>query len=148
MKKKEKLKTLFKKHNVKIAYFFGSQKDVGITFLSGGKIKIEKDSDLDIGIVFEKLPEKIYQVYGNIYAGISIILQPFNIDIVFLQETDCLFQFEAIKGNVIYYENENFFDNYEEIVIKRAADLSYKKIDFEKDFLEAIKNGYFQITLG
>lgn len=67
-------------------------------------------------------------------------------DIVFLQETDALFQYEAIKGVLIYCEDESFFDDYEEMVTKRAADLSYKKIGFEKDFLEAVKDGYFEIA--
>jgi hypothetical protein len=32
------------------------------------------------------------------------------------------------------------------MVLKKASDLSYKKIEFEKDFLEAVRDGYFEIT--
>lgn len=140
------MEELFRKHNIKIAYLFGSQKDNGIAFLKGEPLSVEKGSDLDIGVVFEKLPEKKLEAYGELYVDLSLLFKPFNVDIVFLQETDALFQYEAIKGALIYCEDESFLDDYEEMVTKRAADLSYKKIGFEKDFLEAVKDGYFEIA--
>src|SRR3989338_371622 len=140
------LSELLKSRNVKIAYLFGSQKESGIAFLNDRNSTIDERADLDIGVVFEKLPQDIFEVYGEIYASLSILFEPFNIDLVFLQETDTLFQFEAIKGELIYCEDENFLDEYEEMVMKMASDLSFKKAEFEKDFLEAVKDGYFEIT--
>jgi len=140
-----KLKTLFQKYEVKIAYLFGSQKEKGIEFLKGRTAESEKGSDLDIGVVFERLPDKAFLIYGEIYAELADIFEPFNIDLVFLQETDSLFQYEAIKGEVIYCEDQEFLDEYEERVMKKAGDLAYKWKEFERDFLEAIKNGYFKI---
>jgi predicted nucleotidyltransferase len=139
------LTQLFKKHHVKIAYLFGSQREKGIAFLSGNSRDIVSGSDLDIGVVFERLPDHIFKIYGDLYADLSMFFEPFNIDLVFLQETDPLFQFEAINGDLIYCEDERFCDDYEEMVMKKASDLLYKKIEFEKDFLEAIKDGYFEI---
>jgi len=136
---------LFKKHKVKIAYLFGSQIKEGVAFLSEKSGDTVSDSDLDIGVVFERLPDNIFRVYGDLYADLSMFFEPFNVDLVFLQETEPLFQFEAIKGERIYCEDEGFCDDYEEMVMKRASDLAYKKIEFEKDFLEAIKDGYFEI---
>jgi len=46
---------------------------------------------------------------------------------------------------VIYCEGHNFLDDYEELVLKKAEDLAYKRKEFERDFLEAIKDGYFKI---
>jgi predicted nucleotidyltransferase len=140
------LEELFRKHKVKIAYIFGSQKEKGLAFLKGETVDVEKHSDLDIGVVFDRLPQKKFEIYGDLYVDLSLLFKPFNIDIVFLQETDALFQYEAIKGALIYCEDEFFLDDYEELVTKRAADLSYKKIEFEKDFLEAVKDGYFEIA--
>jgi len=137
---------LFKKYGVKIAYIFGSQKEKGIAFLKGETVDVERYSDLDIGVVFDKLPQKKFETYGDLYLDLSLLFKPFNIDIVFLQETDALFQYEAIKGALIYSEDESFLDDYEEMTAKQAADLSYKKIEFEKDFLEAVKDGYFEIA--
>lgn len=140
------LAELFKKHGVKIAYLFGSRKDDGAAFLAGRLKEVEGGSDLDVGVVFERLPQRRYEIYGELYADLSILFDLFKIDLVFLQETDALFQYEAIRGNLIYYEDEAFLDDYEEAVMKRASDLSYKKIEFEKDFLEAVRDGYFQIA--
>lgn len=144
--KRETLIGLLKKHYVKIAYIFGSQKEAGIAFLNDRNSTIDERADLDIGVVFEKLPIDAFGVYGEIYASLSIFFEPFNIDLVFLQETDTLFQYEAIKGELVYCEDEEFLDDYEEMVMKMASDLSFKKAEFEKDFLEAIKDGYFEIA--
>jgi len=141
----DKLSTVFQKYGVKIAYLFGSQKEKGIEFLRGGSVQSGKGSDLDIGVVFEKLPEKAVLLYGEINAELVDIFEPFNIDLVLLQETDSLFEYEAIKGEVIYCEDQEFLDEYEELVMKKAGDLAYKWKEFERDFLEAIKNGYFKI---
>lgn len=143
------LDDLFKQHRVRIAYLFGSQKDKGVAFLKGQSIEIERDSDLDIGVVLEDLPspEQRLDLYMNLYADLSEVFNPFNIDLVLLQETDTLFQYEAIKGELIYYDDEEFLDSYEELVIKKAEDLSFKRIEFEKDFLEAIRDGYREIKL-
>lgn len=145
MVKRERLIDLFRRHGVKLAYLFGSQKEKGLAFLSDQPVEIERGSDLDIGIVFEDIPQKRFEVYGNIYADLSEIFSPFNVDPVFLQETDSLFQYEAIKGELIYCEDEDFLDCYEELVMKKAEDLSFKRIEFEKDFLEAIRDGYIEI---
>ncbi|MBI3600749.1 MAG: nucleotidyltransferase domain-containing protein [Nitrospinae bacterium] len=144
--KNKPLSELLKSHNVKIAYIFGSQRESGIAFLNDRNFTIDERADLDIGVVFEKLPQDIYEAYGELYADLSLLFEPFNVDLVFLQETDMLFQFEAIKGELIYCEDEDFLDEYEEMVMKMASDLSFKKAEFEKDFLEAIKDGYFEIT--
>lgn len=141
------LTELFRKYGVKIAYLFGSQMSAGVAFVNRKDVEIEEGSDLDIGVVFEELPQKTYEVYGELYTDLSILFEPFKVDLVFLQETDSLFQYEAINGNLIYCDDEFFLDDYEEMIMKKATDLSYKKIEFEKDFLEAIKDGYIEIAL-
>ncbi len=143
--RREKLDHLFKKHKVGIAYLFGSQKEAGIVFLSGGAPKIDDEVDLDIGVVFKIFPEDAFEAYGELYADLSFFFEPFAVDLVFLQETDALFQYEAITGELIFSDDELYLEEYEEGVMKRASDLSFKKIGFEKDLLEAVKDGYFEI---
>jgi len=143
--KEEKLTHIFKKHKVGIAYLFGSQKEAGIAFLSGGDPKIDDEVDLDIGVVFKIFPEDAFEAYGELYADLSLFFEPFAVDLVFLQETDALFQYEAITGELIFSDDELYLEEYEEGVMKRASDLSFKKIGFEKDLLEAVKDGYFEI---
>lgn len=142
----EKLKEIFAGYGVKLAYLFGSQKEKGAEFLSGKTEKPERGSDLDIGLVFGQFPREPLEIYGELYAGLAVIFEPFEIDLVFLQETEVLFQYEAIKGILIYSEDEVFLDSYEEMIMKQAGDLCYKKMEFEEDFLEAVQNGYFEIA--
>ena len=143
--KREKLTHIFKKHGVRIAYLFGSQKEAGIAFLEGVAQKIDDEVDLDIGVVFKIFPEDAFEAYGELYANLSLFFEPFTVDLVFLQETDALFQYEAITGELIFSGDELYLEGYEEQVMKRASDLSFKRNEFEKDFLEAVKDGYFEI---
>jgi predicted nucleotidyltransferase len=144
--RKERLVNILKRHVVKVAYVFGSQKDAGISFLNENVPMIDERADLDIGVLFERLPEDIFEAYGELYADLSIFFDPFKIDLVFLQETSILFQYEAITGEIVHCDDELLLEEYEERLIKMASDLSSKKIVFEKDFLEAIKDGYFEIA--
>lgn len=142
-----RLKKLFKKYEVILAYLFGSQKDSGLKYLKEQEVTIEETSDLDIGILLKKLPVNMYRLYGNLYYDLSSIFESFNIDIVFLDEVNSLLKFEIIKGHNIYTSDEKFADEYEENIVKFASDLSFKRKMFEKDFLEALRNGYFEIEL-
>jgi len=107
--------------------------------------KIDDEVDLDIGVFFKIFPEDVFGAYGELYADLSLFFEPFTIDLVFLQETDALFQYEAITWELVFSDDELYLEEYEEWVMKRASDLSFKKNAFEKDFLEAVKDGYFEI---
>ncbi len=149
MKKGKRLRdmiNILSRYEVKAAYIFGSQKDAGIAFLNGNTPIIEEKADLDIGVLFEKLPGDIFKIYGDLYADLSLFFEPFRIDLVFLQEANIFFQYEAILGELVYSDEESFLETYEEMVLKKASDLSFKKNEFERDFLEAIKDGYFEIA--
>lgn len=143
----EKLIEVFKKYGVDIAYLFGSQKDKGLRFLKGEEVKPNTNSDLDIGIHVKELPKNMFDFYGGLYSELSSIFEPFEIDIVLLNEVDYIIKYEIITGYRIYAENEDFADEYEEIIIKFAEDINFKQKLFEDDFLEALKDGYFQIEL-
>jgi uncharacterized protein len=143
--RKEQLTELFKKYGVKVAYLFGSQKEKGIAFLAEEEPKADRGSDLDIGVVFNKLPSNSIELYSQMYVSLNTFFGPFEVDIVFLQETNIFLQYEAIKGEIVYCADRVFVEEYEEKVMKIAADLNYKKKSFERDFFEAVKNGYFRI---
>jgi len=141
------LNNVFKKYNIVLAYLFGSQKDSGMKYLLDQSVEIEETSDLDIGILLETPPLHLYKFYGNLYYDLSAIFEPFIIDIILLHEVNYLLKYEIIKGNRIYVLDEEFADEYEEKITKFASDLSFKRKMFEKDFYEALENGYFEIEL-
>ena len=43
-------------HGVGLAYFFGSQKEVGLLLLAGEDVEGKPDSDLDLGVVLLEHP--------------------------------------------------------------------------------------------
>lgn len=141
----ESLTTLCKRHAISLVYLFGSQAAAGHAYFQGISAEPISRSDLDIGLVFDTLPASRMQVYGQIYEGVSSIFAPFSIDPVFLQETDYLFQFEAIKGKLIYAVSEATLDAYEDRVLKFASDIAFYLPLFQQEVMEAIENGYFQI---
>ena len=145
--KRTTLTRVFKKNEITLAYLFGSQRDAGLNYLYGEKAIIDETSDLDIGILMKTPPLSMYKFYGSIYSDVATIFDPFNIDIVFLHEVNFLLKFEIIKGHRIYAADEKFADDYEENVMRFASDLSFKRKISEEDFLEALKNGYFEIEL-
>jgi len=55
-----------------------------------------------------------------------------------------LFQKEVIKGIRIYEEDERIAEGFEEMVMKKAADLAFKKRMMDRDIMEAIEDGYFE----
>lgn len=146
MKRYDSLKQILRKFGVKAAYAFGSNQTAAQAFITGQPVPVEEGSDLDIGLVFSQLPSDAFGTYGALYAELAVLFGPFALDLVFLQETGFLFQYEAICGVRLFLENDLFVDEYEETVLKAASDLAFKKREFERDVLEAIKDGYFEIT--
>ncbi len=132
------------KYKISLVYLFGSQAKLGEKYLHGEQISPAPYSDLDIAVLFEEISANIIKTYGELYKELCIIFEPFEIDLVFMHEQDSLFQYEIIKGIRIYAKDEDFADEYEELIMKKASDLSFKQKEFIKDVLEAIEDGYFQ----
>jgi predicted nucleotidyltransferase len=140
----KKLQDIAEKYKCDLIYLFGSQAEKGKRYLSGKETAPDPFSDLDIAVSFEIPPETI-DVYGCLYTKFSELFEPFEIDLVFIHEVDTLFQYEIIKAVRIYEKSETQADEFEEDVLKRTADLSFKKKEFDREVMEAIEDGYFQI---
>jgi len=141
---KSVLKDLSKKFGIDLIYLFGSQAEKGKSYIEGQRVTLEGFSDLDVAISFKKPPEHLIRVYGELYMEISEIFDPFHIDLVFIHEMNPLFQYEIIKGIRVYEEDERMVENFEEMVMKKAADLAFKKRMMDRDIIEAIEDGYFE----
>jgi len=140
-----KLAGVFERHDVVLAYLFGSQQDAGLAFLHGQTFRAEAASDLDIGVLLKTPPSHPYRSYGELYADLSAFFAPFKIDIVFLHEVHSLLKFEITSGVRIYAADEDEADAYEDMVMKFASDLAFKRRMFEPDFIKAVENGHFEI---
>ena len=147
MLKRNRFDDTCSKFGITLAYLFGSQVEIGEAILENKTFSVDEAmGDVDLGIVFIKFPEgAVRKVYGWIREELSPLFKPLELDLTFLQETDFLLQFEAIQGKNIYCINEDFQSNYEDRVMKWAADWKFEYDRYQREFLEAIRDGYFEI---
>lgn len=142
MNVREQFNKICKTHNILSAYIFGSMSKKGAAILDGKKPKkTDPIADVDIGVVFlERLsdPKERIKIYGRLYSKLSDIFLPFKLDLVFLQETGIIIQFEAINGILVYNHDEDMSLDYEERVIKFYQDWKPDYDQYTREILEAI----------
>ena len=136
----KRLREICQKYNIALVYLFGSQKENSFKLLNGEKVDIKDPlADIDVGIVFihsiEDIPER-YKIYSNIYNDFEDLFLPYHLDLVFLQECHSVFQTEALLGICVYSISEEFKDEYEMMVLRRAADFKYVLDKYAEDALE------------
>ena len=140
MEKIEKLRDICQKYNIALVYLFGSQKENSLKLLNGEKAEINDPlADIDVGIVFsqdiESMPER-HKVYSNLYNDLEDLFLPYHLDLVFLQECHSIFQTEALLGICVYNISEEFKDEYEMMILRRAADFKYVLDKYAEEALE------------
>ena len=142
MDRKADLERLSKINMISLIYLFGSQTQKGLALLNG--ITVEADDyleDLDIGIVLrDELPsaEKMPIFYSNLYNQINTLFEPLKLDLVLLQEQHSVFQAEAIYGICIFAESKFIQEEYEENILRRAADFRPVLEKFYEEHLEEL----------
>ncbi|MGR3311528.1 MAG: nucleotidyltransferase domain-containing protein [Candidatus Brocadiales bacterium] len=141
----KQIEEICKRHNLSLCYIFGSQKEEGKALLEGKRVEIaDTESDIDFAVLFVKPPENPLEAYASLSLDLQDVVYPFKADLLFLHEVDHLIQLEAIKGFNIYSIDDGFIEAYEEKVMMFASDeLEIFKLN-ERDFFEAIDNGYFE----
>jgi predicted nucleotidyltransferase len=141
----EKINKICKKYDVALCYLFGSQQEKGKAVLEGMHVEmVDAESDIDFAVLFIKPPENTFETYASLSLDLQDLISPFRADLLFLHEVDHLLQLETIKGINIYSVDDKLREEYEEKVMMFASDeLEIFKLN-EKDFFEAIENGYFE----
>lgn len=143
MKIKE-MRNIANKFGIAAIYLFGSQSEKGARYLQGAGTNVEELSDLDAAVFFKDIPSDPMRVYGALYKELSEVFEPFSIDLVFMHEVDTLFQYEIIKGIRAFAKDASLADELEEMIMKRAEDLAFKKRIMDREILEAIEDGYIE----
>ena len=144
--RKKTLRTIAERFGVTRIYLFGSQAEEGRRYTEGQEIFPDPFSDLDVAVVFEKPPAQAIEVYGRLYSELAELFSPFNIDLLFMHEVDTFFQYEIIQGVKMYERDESITDEFEERIMKRAEDLSFKKKVCDREVMEAMEDGYIEFT--
>jgi predicted nucleotidyltransferase len=141
----KQIKEICEKYKVALCYIFGSQQEIGISLLDRERVEMkDAESDIDFAVLFETPPLNSLETYACLSVDLQDLVSPFKADLLFLHEVDHLIQLEAIKGINIYSNDQENKEAYEEKVMMFAADELeiFKRND--RDFLEAINNGYFE----
>lgn len=140
MNKLDRLKKVCQQNGIILAYLFGSQAQNGYNIMKGnGAVPTDPLADLDLGIVLDdedRLTGSMYKLHSAIYNELDELFLPLQLDLVFLQETHSVFQFEAIKGICIYKVNESIRDAYEYRILARAADFRWVLEQYYRERLE------------
>ena len=141
----KKLNDICKRYGIRLCYLFGSQKELGLDRLHGVEIEIrDPESDIDFAVSFYSPPENPAHTYANLSIDLGALVYPLRADLVFLHEVDHLIQFEAIQGINIFAADNSIKDAYETLVLAFAADETVIFKKNEQDFIEAVRNGYFE----
>ncbi|MBW1962729.1 MAG: nucleotidyltransferase domain-containing protein [Deltaproteobacteria bacterium] len=134
-----------KNYDIAICYLFGSKQQQGLALLQRKRVVLEdSESDIDFAVLFKSVPENSLDTYARLSVDLQALVSPYKADLLFLHEADHLIQLEAVRGIKVYSFDETFRAAYEEKVMMFASDeLEIFKLN-EKDFFEAIENGYFE----
>lgn len=112
---KKDTRKILKKLNISLIYLFGSS-------IIGTQ---REESDIDIGVVFEK-PEGIKNtmiLFEELYQSLSQDFPDRDLDIVFLDFAPLTLQFEVVTtGKVIYRVSRELEYDYKEKIIKEYID--------------------------
>ncbi len=136
----KKFLEICKQNDIILAYLFGSQAKNGYKAITGERI-VQEDpfADLDLGIILddqERLNASMYKLYSTLYNQLDELFLPLRLDLVFLQETHSVFQFEAIKGICLYAVSDSIQEKYEHNILARAADFRWVLEQYYKEKFE------------
>jgi len=124
---REKLMPVFQHYRVTCCYLFGSR--VGQNFYP--------DSDIDLAVIFADFSSTKHDLALEIEMQDTIagILEPMEVDLLFLQKAPIYLKFSVIKNSkIIYCTDEEFRTDFEEITsrdyldFKPVLDMYYREM--------------------
>jgi len=125
----EKLKALFQRSEVALAYLFGSH--------ARGEAK--PTSDIDIAILIrpeDAKGERLYNSFRELMLGVREALGTERFDLLLLNSAPLTLRFEVVsRGRLLYCRDEEVLNAFEMDVIRRFQDTAY---------LRAVQDGYLR----
>jgi hypothetical protein len=132
-------------NGISLCYLFGSRQNEGLARLRGDQVQIDDpESDIDFAVFFISPPENPLSAYAKLSIDLGALVSPYQADLVFLHEVDHMIQLEAIQGINIFTADNGYREIYEAKVMAFAADETIIQQKNEIDFLEAVRDGYFE----
>ncbi len=121
MELQAQLKKTCENFDVLAVYLFGSRADDGLLLLRDRPVSAQ-GSDLDVGVVFPTLDRPRWRL-AELQVAMEEVFSPLRVDLVPLQRVDALFQWNAINGHRVAVTDSTGADEYELVVMRRAAEL-------------------------
>jgi predicted nucleotidyltransferase len=123
--RKEKFLTMVQSQGVGLAYFLGSQQELGPRLLDGEPVTGAPDSDLDLGVVFLEHPLDYWQgqkLRQRLEEALAPLFLPLRLHLLLLEEENAHVQYAAIRGIPVYAVNEEFARRYRRQVLTLYGD--------------------------
>jgi predicted nucleotidyltransferase len=121
----EEFFTLVQAQGVGLAYFLGSQKDLGPARLRGEDVESKPDSDLDLGVVLREHPLDYWQgqkLRQHLEEALAPLFAPLRLHLLLLEEENAHVQYAAIRGIQVYAVDEEFARRYRRQVLTLYGD--------------------------
>ncbi len=117
---------ILRERGVGLAYFFGSQQELGPLLLNGQPVTGAPESDLDLGVVFLEHPVDYWEGEARrrrLQEDLAGLFAPVRLHLLLLEEENAHVQHAAaIKGIPAYAVNEEFARQYRRKVYALYAD--------------------------
>lgn len=116
---------ILKDHGVGLAYFFGSQQELGPRLLDGQRVAGAPESDLDLGVVLLEHPLDYWEGEGRrrrLQEDLTGLFSPLRLHLLLLEEENAHVQYAAIRGLPAYARDEEFAREYRRRVLTLYGD--------------------------
>ncbi|MBM4300444.1 MAG: hypothetical protein FJ121_02785 [Deltaproteobacteria bacterium] len=112
-------------NGVGLAYFLGSQKELGPALLRGEDVAGKPDSDLDLGVVLLEHPLDYWEgqkLRQRLEHGLASLFAPLRLHLLLLEEENAHVQYAAIRSIQVYAVNPEFVRRYRRQVLTLYGD--------------------------
>jgi hypothetical protein len=123
--RRKKFFTMIQSHGIGLAYFLGSQKELGPRLLAGEEVMGAPTSDLDLGVVLLTHPLDYWEgqkLRQRLQDDLAPFFAPLRLHLLLLEEENAHVQYAAIRGIQVYAVNEEFAGRYRRQVLTLYAD--------------------------
>jgi hypothetical protein len=121
----ENFLNILQAHGVGLAYFLGSQKELGPARLRGEAVEGKAASDLDLGVVLLEHPLDYWEgqkLRQHLEDRLAPLFAPLRLHLLLLEEENAHVQYAAIQGLQVYAVNEDFTRRYRRQVLTLYGD--------------------------
>jgi hypothetical protein len=123
--RREKFLAMVQSQGVGLAYFLGSQKELGPRLLDGEDVTGAPESDLDLGVVLLEHPLDYWEgqkLRQRLQEALAPLFSPLRLHLLLLEEENAHVQYAAIRGIPVYAVNEEFARRYRRQVLTLYGD--------------------------